>query len=80
MPGALEPVGHSHIVRCRLMARIDDHYAELEKPRGEEVLHQLAPALALRLRDFGKAIARQVYEIEPAVYEEVIDVYGLAGG
>ena len=62
------------------MARIDDHYAELEKTRGEEVLHQLAPALALGLRDFGKAIARQVYEIEPAVYEEVIDVYGLAGG
>ena len=78
--GGMKPRSHRLIVGRGLVAGVDDHDAERDA-RGvcEEVLHELAPACALRLGDAGVAIARQVDEVCPAVDAKIVHMDGLAG-
>lgn len=62
------------------MAGVDDHDAERDARRvSEEILHELAPAVALRFGNAGIAVARQVDKVRTAVDAEVIDMDGLTG-
>ena len=75
-----EPIAHRHVVRRRLVPRVDDLHTEVNEPRRLEIaLHQLAPAVALVLADLCVAVAGQIREVDLSVDEEVVDLRGLAG-
>ena len=76
----MKPRRHRLIVGRGLVAGINDHDAKGDA-RGvsEEILHELAPARALRLGNAGVPVTRQVDKVCPAVDAKIVHMDGLTG-
>lgn len=62
------------------MARVNYHNAEVNKSvNGEKLLHELAPAFTLRLRDLGVAVSGKIDEVNLFIDEKIVYMNGLSG-